>query len=739
MLDRLTLRELHALDLNTRSLCLRADSIDEENRSVEAVLSTEAPVRVFDFRTFEIIDEVLIARGMQHRDQVILLEAHSRFSLESILGSIRNIRVENDQVVGRIFLAEGDERADSAWLKIRQGHLTDVSIGYRSEDGGFVDIPPGRTETINGKTYTATTRTLRVTTRSTLKEGSLVPIGADEAAQIREDRAGTTRTHLENRAMNKDQEAYLVSLGLPANASERALTEFCERMTTEETARLAELKEGKAPDAPTDPPGDTKRGDAAAPKEPEPALEPEVRHVSVADAQQAAETAVTNERKRIAEIRELAGEDVDAALVQRAEDEGWDMERTSREFVKRLREDRPEPAGASGVAIHSRSHEVDCTERALTAGLMQRCGLRVIDPKASDELRQEQQRSAEMGEAYAFMSMVDMCREGLRVHGHRMPRNPHEIIQRAISTGSMTNIFTSSVNARILASMAEHIDTTGPFVQETEVDDFKTNDRILMDKTVGLTKHTRGGEADDFTRGDQQESYKIARYSQKFTIDEMDLIDDRLNALTTIPGEMGRSAARLRPDLVYSIIFANAALGADGVTLFHSATHDNLNTTAGLTKTTLEAALTDMATQTQNGQPLGLFAANVIVPQALKITAKELVQSQTLITRGDTDGTFGSFNALSDEGLGVIADQRLDNGVIDPDTLTSHSGSATTWYLAARGGRHTIEVAYRRGTGRGPSLRSFILTEGKFGIGWDINLDIGAKALDFRGLHKNTA
>ena len=51
----------------------------------------------------------------------------------------------------------------------------------------------------------------------------------------------------------------------------------------------------------------------------------------------------------------------------------------------------------------------------------------------------------------------------------------------------------------------------------------------------------------------------------------------------------------------------------------------------------------------------------------------------------------------------------------------------------------TIEVAYRRGTGRAPQVRSFTLDKGKWGMGWDINMDIGAKAMDWHGMRKTTA
>jgi hypothetical protein len=129
----------------------------------------------------------------------------------------------------------------------------------------------------------------------------------------------------------------------------------------------------------------------------------------------------------------------------------------------------------------------------------------------------------------------------------------------------------------------------------------------------------------------------------------------------------------------------------------------------------------------------------LIVPPALVWRAKELLKSASVVIAGDTDTVRGNYNALSEENIVVVPEARLENGVTAPDTGTAHAGSASTWFLAAAAASHTIEFAYLRGTGRAPVVRSFGLTQGRWGIGWDINHDIGAKALDWRGLAKVTA
>jgi hypothetical protein len=144
-------------DLTSRVMSVRAASVDEKTRSVEATMTTEGQVTVFDWMNYETIDEVLVADGGQFPDQLPLLDNHNRYSLDNVLGAVREIRRDGTSWVGRAYFAQGDEEADKAWNKTKQRVLTDVSIGYRAIV--FTDIPAGQTATVAGKSYTAGTRT----------------------------------------------------------------------------------------------------------------------------------------------------------------------------------------------------------------------------------------------------------------------------------------------------------------------------------------------------------------------------------------------------------------------------------------------------------------------------------------------------------------------------------------------------------------------------------------------------
>jgi hypothetical protein len=251
----------------------------------------------------------------------------------------------------------------------------------------------------------------------------------------------------------------------------------------------------------------------------------------------------------------------------------------------------------------------------------------------------------------------------------------------------------------------------------------------------------KGRPAEHLDTSDSKESYKIARYGGQFVVDEQDFINDRFGGLESeSPKDMGLTAAQLRPNLVYGILLANAALDVDSVALFDTSTHKNYVSGSGtiLAAASLQTAIASMAKQRINKRVLNIRPRFLIIPQDLWATARILLTSAQRIV-STSDG--GTYNPLLDVEITIVVDDRVGvAGVVDPTGPTARAGTAANWFLAARPGEEgakTIEVGYLRGTGRAPAIRSFVLDQGQWGMGWDIKMDIGAKALDFRGLYKS--
>jgi hypothetical protein len=178
--------------MHYRSLSLRRGAtdgrpatLDEKSRSVEVIGATEEPVEVFDFQRWELVREVLLMDGLElpKSRQVPLLDSHSRYSTAAVLGSYRDMIARNGQLTGRVLFSTVPE-AEGPYTKLREGHLTDFSAGYRIIQSTWIE--EGQSATIRGRSFNGP---LRVTDRWRIKELSVTPIGADELATARSERS----------------------------------------------------------------------------------------------------------------------------------------------------------------------------------------------------------------------------------------------------------------------------------------------------------------------------------------------------------------------------------------------------------------------------------------------------------------------------------------------------------------------------------------------------------------------
>ena len=75
-------------DLTTRKMAVAPSgpaTLDESARTVDAVMTTEAPAKVVDWERWEIVDEILILDGATYAKQLPLLNSHDRSGVEQVL------------------------------------------------------------------------------------------------------------------------------------------------------------------------------------------------------------------------------------------------------------------------------------------------------------------------------------------------------------------------------------------------------------------------------------------------------------------------------------------------------------------------------------------------------------------------------------------------------------------------------------------------------------------------------
>ncbi len=577
MPKRMNNKEKQQPDLACRSFALRAAedgtpaSLDAEKRSVECVAASELPVREIDWDSYDYIDTVLLMSGAQlpQNRQLPLLDSHSRYSTSNVVGSARDLRIEGDQLIARAVFTSQPE-GEGAFAKVREGHLTDFSIGRKDLEA--VRIKDGETAIIDGRSFAGP---LRVITRWQPKELSICPIGADETAKTRaleevpaapQPKGGQSAAQKEPN-MNEKLRAFLETRGLAKDATEQQAWDFLQTLDT--------------------------RAEDPAP---------------AANTEQDVVAAVRSEQLRIMEIqqtcRHYGYDDLAEPLIK----EGKSIDQARAAILERNMKQAP-TAGGVGARIEIVADSRDKFRAAAEDALLVRSGVTVATPAAGhDEL--------------TGYSLRELARESLRAAGQSITGNPLEMVGRALTTSDFPILLSNVANKSLAEGYQTAEENWQKFCATGSVSDFKTNTIARIGEMDDMDEIGESGEYKYGSRSEGKEEYSIATYGKLFSISRQTIINDDLGALTDIPRAHGEAWARKVGDIVFAVLISNAAMG-DGTALFH-ANHGNLGTAGAISETTIGEAIKKMKLQKDIGgkRRLNIQPQFLIAPVALEGAAE---------------------------------------------------------------------------------------------------------------------
>jgi len=159
------------VELHTRRATLRPQSVNVEERNVEVVWSTGAPVRRRDMAGpyIERLSLAPEAVDLSRLEGASVLDAHRQTAVRDVLGTVRSAAVDGKRGTALIQFSARPE-VEPVWQDVLAGILRHVSVGYSVEEWSET--------TENGaRVLTAV--------RWTPHEISLVPTPADPGAHIR--------------------------------------------------------------------------------------------------------------------------------------------------------------------------------------------------------------------------------------------------------------------------------------------------------------------------------------------------------------------------------------------------------------------------------------------------------------------------------------------------------------------------------------------------------------------------
>lgn len=489
-----------ALNYRSAAIAQRADgpaTYDDETRSVEVVAATETPSIVYDWDR-GVINEILLMSGAQIPEtrQMVLLDAHQRFSTAAVIGSVRDLRVEGGSLTGRAYFSSVDEAQGPA-VKVKEGHLTDFSVGYRVLEA--VWVPEGKTTKIDGREYQGP---VQVTTKWQPRELSTVPIGADQNAKARSE---ITADNKEETQMDKRIRAFLERSGLPATATDEEAYAFLDGMGKTEERQDVDLEKVRA-------------------------------------------EATGTERDRIRDIDAITKKYGCEEMARASILDGTGIDKVREAIMVKLyeRADKANP-GYSGM-VYLVADERDKARAAMQDSLLIRAGFDVATPApGSGDLR--------------GYSLVELAREALRMSGENTGGRALEMVGRAMTTSDFPYLLANVATKALEAGFNAAEETWPIWTGEGSVSDFKTYYGVRVSEASDLDEVPEGAEFKYGERSEGREAYDVATYGKLYAITRQAIINDDLGGLTDAARVNGEAAQRKIGDVAYAVLTANGNMG----------------------------------------------------------------------------------------------------------------------------------------------------------------------------------
>lgn len=439
-------------------------------------------------------------------------------------------------------------------------------------------------------------------------------------------------------------------------------------------------------------------------------MEPKETNVNVEEVTRAAaDNAVKAERERMAAISELCTKNNCADIQTRAFKENLTVEQTQGLVIEELQK-RSQALSSASKNVTITADESDKFRSAAVDGLLLRSGMDIEKP-ADGAL--DMQR-------YGFKGIA---REIVRRSGNNGMFSDDDAIKLVFRAGSQayadfTNILDTAMNKAVMKGYRQAPDTWRRFCTKGNLPNLEPAKRVDLNDMPDFIENPEGAEIQDVILGDKGETIKLVTYAAKIKLTRRAILADDLGLFNKIARKIGYRAAQKIEAMAYDVLTANAAM-SDGHNLFDSTHHHNIGTAGALSKATLAAAYALMQKQTDvNGTVID------VTPKYLLVSPDEAVEAEILTASTidpSTTNTMGATNFFRNRNLVAISTPRINM-------------SSNGFYLVADPAScDTIEVAFLNGN-ENPTIETIDNDKDILGRSWRTYIDIGAKAMDFRGM-----
>lgn len=535
-----------------------------------------------------------------------------------------------------------------------QGHRWQASIGAHVE--ASVEIPAGQTIRVNGQTFTGP---LIVATQATLRETSVLPMGADHTTHVNLAAAAAPFNGEPTMAQPKTPtfDEWTTELGIQASA----LTE--ERKAAMQLAYEAEIG---APAA-------KQTVQAAAVTAGVGDIEARMHELTAQSLRNFQEQLAAQQRQH-AEIQAKAAGHPE--IVAAAIEHGWSIDKVELEVMKAgYARTRP-------TSFNSAQNAPEQTPKVLEAALCMARRLPNLEKQFDDKTLQAAHSQHRQGiglqqlllqaAAYNGMYLEPGTRIGTGnirdVLAHAFNRVPGSI-QAAASTLSVPGILSNVGNKEIEEGYMQTDTVWREIAQIKSVNDFKTVTSYRMLDDMEYEQLGKDGRIKHGTAGEESYTRKANTYAKMFALTREDIINDDLSAFDDLRNRIGRGAGIKLTDLFWTTWLANAAtIWTAARTNYISGSTTNLGTDGVGLGLGVKAFRQRRSPSADGSKRLAGTPQLLLVPPELETVADQLFQA-----RNANNVAVGSANIHAGKYRPIVANQLSDS---------AYTGySSTHWWL----------------------------------------------------------
>lgn len=374
------------------------------------------------------------------------------------------------------------------------------------------------------------------------------------------------------------------------------------------------------------------------------------------------------------------------------------------------------PIGRSKAGDGVTEDEEDKFREAAALGLRQRMGY-----------DQDKQRSE-----FAGVRLKDLAADCLERSGEANTRRMgedemfREVCRRSMMnpTDAFPSILDSAVNKTIVDIYQLVPTTFGLWTTTGSLSDFKT-ENVHQWEVGGVSDFEKVAENGEIKADKPSDKMlplrKLDSYGKSFALTRQAFINDDIGFLAKAMEEYATAAKRTIDNQVYDLLLNGKYV--DGKAIFHK-DHGNLaGTGAKPGQTGLQDAVLAMGAQTDDfGKHIRVTPKFILVGNANQFDVDIALHSAQVTGSANND-----INPMYNRAIQPIVVPQLDDAA---------SAGATPWIMVADPlTAKSIEVDYLDGN-QTPQVRR-MEKPGVLGFFWDIFLDWGITALDYRGVYKN--